>query len=345
MAATLTVRSAGGGYASEIRSSDVGVAISHRTGERPSMTVLSNDPMPLARTSTIYRPAGGIEGYREVHDKTSSVTVSCFPWKMVREVRMQPMPACYLLADHASVYIGETNDVNRRFGEHARDPNKSFAREAYVVTGVGSEGRRRFNSTAAVYFQYHLTDLAEEAKLVEVIKGTNPQFPDVDPHERASLNFILQQSQSLLFDAGCRAFKSNFASQRRSVSATLDTASPAGTMEIDVVGVPPLGGQLELSYTGLWARGYASERGFVVLAGSEVRADINPTAWDWIDDDRSKLRAAGALMTIPGLVDRERLCVAVQFDSASSAAKVVTGSRDAFKWVTPRLPQPVLSVA
>ena len=116
-------------------------------------------------------------------------------------------------------------------------------------------------------------------------------------------------------------------------------------MEIDVIGVAPISGQLELSYTGLWARGYESQRGFVVLAGSEVRAVINNSAWDWVDEDRSKLREAGALMTIPGLVDRERLCVAVEFDSASSAAKVVTGSRDAFRWVAPRLSKPMLSVA
>jgi hypothetical protein len=300
--------------------------------------------MPLARTCKIYRPAGGIEGYREVHDKTSSITVSCFPWWMAREVRLQPVPACYILADHASVYIGETSDIHSRLAAHIRDSDKNFAREAYVVTGVGSEAKRRFNSTAAVYFQYHLTDLALQANLVDVIKGTSPQRPDPDEHEEASLKLLLQQSQSLLFDVGCRAFKSNFASQRRSVSATVDTAGPAGTMDIDVVGVPAISGQLELSYTGLWARGYTSQRGFVVLPGSEVRADINPTAWDWIDEDRSKLRAAGALMAIPGLVDRERLCVAVQFDSASSAAKVVTGSRDAFRWVTPRLPQPMLNV-
>jgi len=49
-------------------------------------------------------------------------------------------------------------------------------------------------------------------------------------------------------------------------------------MEIDVIGVAPISGQLELSYTGLWARGYESQRGFVVLAGSEVRTDIDATA-------------------------------------------------------------------
>lgn len=306
------------------------------------MTVHPNDPMPPARTTTIYRPAGVVEGYREIHDKTLPIIVSCFPWKMAREVRMQPVPACYMLGDHASVYIGETSDINSRLAAHIRDSDKNFAREAYVVTGVGSEAKRRFNSTAAVYFQYHLTHLALQANLVDVIKGTNPQRPDADEHEEASLKVLLQQSQSLLFDAGCRAFRSNFGSQRRSGSAT--DPGPAGTMEIDVIGVAPISGQLELSYTGLWARGYESQRGFVVLAGSEVRANINPTARSWIEEDRSKLRAAGALLAIPGLEDRERLCVAVQFDSASSAAKVVTGSRDAFPWVTPRLSQPMLNV-
>jgi hypothetical protein len=92
-------------------------------------------------------------------------------------------------------------------------------------------------------------------------------------------------------------------------------------------------------------RAYDYERGFVVLAGLEVRADINASAGDWLDGDRNQLRAAGAPLAIPGPTDWERLCVAVRFDSASSAAKVVRGSRDGFRWVTPRLPQPTPTAA
>jgi hypothetical protein len=55
------------------------------------MTVPSaNAPVSPARTITIYRPAGGIEGYREIHDEISNVTVACFPWVTVREA---PTPA------------------------------------------------------------------------------------------------------------------------------------------------------------------------------------------------------------------------------------------------------------
>jgi hypothetical protein len=305
----------------------------------------ANDPMPLARTTIVYRPVGGIEGYREVRDKTTSITVLCFPYAAGREVPKPARPGCYIFASDVAAYIGETNDFDRRFGQHARDPSKSFAREVYVVTGAGNEGGLRFNSTAARYFQYHLNNLGEQSALVEIIKGVNPSLPEVDEDERATLDIFLQQSLAMLFDAGCRVFRSNFASQLRTAAADVDTAGPAGTMEIGVVATPPIGGELALAYGDLWARGYHNARGFVVLAGSEVRADVNPSAWDWIDEERNRLTTAGALLPIPGLTDRKRPCVAVQFDSPSSAAKVVTGSRDACKWVTPRPAQPMLTVA
>ena len=308
------------------------------------MTLLSvNDPMQLARTTIVYRPSGGIEGYREVLDKTSALAVLCFPYAAVREVLRPSKPGCYIFADDEKAYIGQTTEVDRRLLEHARDPAKGFAREAYVIVGAGAEGRLRFNSTAAQFLEYHLTNLAEEAGLVQIVKGTNPTLPDVDEYERATLNIFVQHGLAFLFDAGCRVFTSNLSNRR--AAGDIDTVGPAGPMEIGVIAAPPVGSELELSYGGLWARGYSNGRGFVVMAGAEVRADVNPSAWDWVKTDREKLRAAGALLSIPGVEDRERLCVAVQFDSPSSAAKVVTGSRDGGRWLAPRHPQLLLTAA
>jgi hypothetical protein len=53
----------------------------------------ANDPVSPARTITIYRPTGGIEGYREIHDEVSNVTVATFAWVTVREAPTQAMPA------------------------------------------------------------------------------------------------------------------------------------------------------------------------------------------------------------------------------------------------------------
>lgn len=309
------------------------------------MTVpFANDPMPLSRTTIVYRPIGGIEGYREVRDRTTSIIVLCFPYVAGRELPKPAKPACYIFANAEAAYIGETNDFDRRFGQHVRDPSKAFAREVYVVTGAGNESRLWFNSTAVKYFQYQLNNLAEQAALVELIKGVNPTLPEIDECERATLDILVQHSLALLFDAGCRIFRSNCAKQLRTSTADVDTAGPVGPMEIDVVAIPPVGGELALAYGDLWARGYHNELGFVVMAGSEVRANVNPSAWDWIDEERNRLTTAGALLDMPGLPDRKRLCVAVQFDSPSSAAKVVTGSRDACRWITPRFPRPMLSV-
>jgi hypothetical protein len=311
----------------------------------------TNGSAPAAVTTIVYRPIGGIEGFREIHDKTASIKVLYLPWATAKEVPMAATPASYILAgrdlagrDH--VYIGETIDPNRRLGEHARDVSKNFVREACVITGVDAHGNLRFNSTAAKFLQYQLTNRAEQAGLVEVVKGVNPQLPEIDEFDRATFEIFAEDSQRLLFDAGCRVFRSNFESQRRAVAdIEMVGSDQAGSMEIGVVGAPLHGSELELSYGDLWARGHFTERGFVVMAGSEIRASVNPSTWEWVEKDRDELRAAGVLSAIANLQDRERLCVAVQFDSPSSAGKVVTGSRDGGKWIPLRRPQQVVIAA
>ena len=306
----------------------------------------SNSTQP-ACTQNVHRPMGGIEGLREVHDDVGRLTVTAFPFSMVKDLSMAraAVPACYILADHATAYIGETGNVGRRLSDHARDPAKSFAREAYVISGY--EGAW-FDTTAAIYLQYRLTQIAERAGLVEVIKGVNPQVLEPPRHRRASLDTFVEHGERLLFDAGCRVFRSNFASQRRpSNDADAVAADDAGPIQIGVIATPALGTELELAYSDLWARGFhTDDGGFIVLAGSEVRTTVNASAPPIVESRRDELLAANALVVIPGLQDRQRLCVAVRFPSAAIAAKVITGAHvDSSKWVQPRYPQPILIAA
>ena len=306
----------------------------------------SNSTQP-ACTQNVHRPMGGIEGLREVHDDVGRLTVTAFPFSMVKDMSMAraAVPACYILADHATAYIGETGNVGRRLSDHARDPAKSFAREAYVISGY--EGAW-FDTTAAIYLQYRLTQIAERAGLVEVIKGVNPQVLEPPRHRRASLDTFVKDGERLLFDAGCRVFRSNFASQRRqSNDAEAVAADDAGPIQIGVIATPALGTELELAYSDLWARGFhTDDGGFIVLAGSEVRTTVNASAPPIVESRRDELLAANALVVIPGLQDRQRLCVAVRFPSAAIAAKVITGAHvDSSKWVQPRYPQPILIAA
>ncbi|MBR0882881.1 putative GIY-YIG superfamily endonuclease [Bradyrhizobium japonicum] len=306
----------------------------------------NNHSAQPACTSNVHRPMGGIAGLREVHDDVGRLTVSVFPFAMVKDISLTlaAVPACYILADHATAYIGETGNAGRRLGEHSGDPSKAFAREVYVISGYQ---RAWFDKTAAIYLQFRLTQIAEQADLVDILKGTNPQVLELPNHKRASLDHFVEHGERLLFDAGCRVLRSNFASQRRKAEA-VDTdmaigPEDTGPMQIDVTGLPPLGSELELAYGDLWARGYPVRDGFVVTAGSEVRSLVNPSVNPILRTRRAELAAADALAIIPGIDDRARLRVAVCFPSAAIAAKVVTGAHvSSGKWVNRRYPEPIL---
>jgi hypothetical protein len=303
-------------------------------------------------TSIIHHPAGGIAGVREVFDDASRLAVCSFPMLHARDLvaANASVAASYILASHDVVYFGETNNLYRRFLEHLLDPTKAFAREAFVISGLGDIS---FDKTTAVYLQWALDRAAEKAGLVTVLKGVNPRLLDLPSWRRATLDRIVEDALRLLFDAGCRAFHSNCGSMRPVLPNTVlgEPASPDlacdinetdnGQMEIGVVATPLGVPEHELAYGDLWARGYQSNGGFVVTAGSEIRTLINASVNPILHTRRNDLTAAGVLAEIPGLSDRRRLTVSVWFPSSAIAAKVVTGAHVASnKWTALRNPQP-----
>src|ERR1700752_3611306 len=236
--------------------------------------LLDSGSAPPASPTTIYRPAGGIEGFREVYDRAMDYVVWAFAWTTMKEVPIAAVPACYLLVDNSSVYIGETVDIKRRLSEHARDISKNFVRKAYVIASAHRSALWSETITAE-YLQYRLTDLAEQAAFVDVVKGANPRFAELGKHQRATLENLVRHSERLLFDAGCRAFRSNSPTQRRAPADAESLGSdPVGPMLIGVNATPVPGTQLELAYGDLWVRGFPHEGRFVVMAGSEVRFSV-----------------------------------------------------------------------
>jgi hypothetical protein len=209
----------------------------------------TNGSVQAACTHTIYRPIGDVAGLREVHDNVSRIIVSAFPFAMVNDTALAHLvvPGAYILADHEAAYFGESTDVRRRLSQHACDPSKAFAREVYVVS---SFEKFWFDKTAAIYLQQRYTEMAEQAGLVEVIKGANPQVLELSDCERAPLDQYVEFGERLLFDAGCRVFRSNFASQRGKAveAATASGPDEAGPIRIGVIATPQIGSELELDY-------------------------------------------------------------------------------------------------
>ncbi|MBP0113302.1 MULTISPECIES: hypothetical protein [Bradyrhizobium] len=292
----------------------------------------------LARSTThIYRPYGGIADVREVTDRAAHVRVLDFPSTLISDIIASELacPAFYAMVGSGRIYLGETNNLGRRLGEHAADPQKAFVQRVFVVRGA--EGFR-FTKDTAVYLQYTLTQAAKAGRALQVMAGCPPRLPELDPLDVPLLERILEDSKRLLFDAGLAAFEpSPFSGAHEQIaeipaSETVE-ADETGPMEIGV-DLPRGGSEFELRYDDtLWAHGYPAGDRFVVAAGSDIRITTNPSASAVNRARRAALFDAGVLSPIPGASDRMRLTVDVALPSMAIAAAVACGAHvDSSKW-------------
>jgi predicted GIY-YIG superfamily endonuclease len=287
-----------------------------------------------ASTSIIYRTSGGITGLREVFDEASNLSVLAFPMMQLDQVaRVRPLafPACYMLTNGSTAYVGEAGNVGRRIAQHMGDSSKNFATEVFVIRGANEFC---LDKTVAISLQHHFTNAVERASLVSLLKGRNPQTIELPEWRRTSVDQFVESARRLLFDAGCRALDSSNPPVLLSVLPEISNAPVLAPDDPDengllTIGVPmsPDGcDEYQLLYANIWARGYSHDADFIVCAGSEIRIGINQSVNPILFTRRRELAEAGALEAIRGVEDRQRLTISVAFPSAAIAAKVVTGA-------------------
>jgi hypothetical protein len=300
---------------------------------------MTNPSTPTS--TTIHRPLGGLTGYRIVYDRASRVAIHAFPMADLATVAATGLltgVCAYALVGGGKAYIGESGRPGRRLAEHAADQAKSFARDAFLVMGDGSQ----FDKSLALDFQYRLTRRAVEAGAVMVAKGADPVSPSLAAADRATHDRIYNDALRLLHDAGCTAFRERGPADAEAAAPTpaappapdeCEDARDGGPLTIDVSTVPLGSAEFELRYLGLWARGYQAGDRFVVAAGSEVRAQPNDSIDRLTKRRHDQLCGAGVLAPIPAVADRRRLVVAVAFPTPSVAAKVLCGAHTPSKWI------------
>ncbi|WP_028133525.1 hypothetical protein [Bradyrhizobium japonicum] len=301
-----------------------------------------------ATTTIVYRPFGGMDGYRVLSDRASRAVVHAFPLKDLPAVASAGLLAggcAYVLLGGGRAYVGESGKPLRRLAEHAADPTKGFAREAFVVSGCDGAA---FDKSLGLDFQFRLTKEVIDVGSVTVVKGSNPIGPDLPAADRSTHDRIYADALRLLHDAGCGIFSPTGtaagpdaptptappdAPHRPSLpEAPSADAADGGPMAIGVSALPIDGESFELRYCNLWARGYRSGARFVVGAGSEIRTSTNGSVDAITRKRREELFRAGVVATIPGLSDRRRLMVDVAFATESIAAKVTCGAHTAPSW-------------
>ncbi len=289
-------------------------------------------------THTVHRPYGGIEGLREISDPAGRLVVTVIPFGLADRytVLRESLAACYVIVAEGEVDIGHIPRIDNAGIRQAVAAAQGAPGEVYLIHAQRENWLFR---AALPYLEDRLTELAEEAGLVEVTHCASARTWDSEDH--AIFDRYVDESLRLLFDAGCRVFHATPASRPAAAAEADRGVAPAEeeTAAIDVDAVPTAGGELALADAGLWARGYYGADGFVVLAGSEVRTVADPSA------DLKKLREqlAEIMVPIPGVDDRLRLEAAVGFSSAAIAAKVLTGAKMGdTDWVRPRYAEQIM---
>ncbi|QAU44068.1 hypothetical protein [Bradyrhizobium guangzhouense] len=302
------------------------------------MTSETNASTDYASTAIVHRPFGGIGSYRRVSDPAGRTVVHAFPMSELSRVAAAGLlctPGAYIMTDGKVAYVGESRRPSRRLAEHAADPAKNFARDAYVVGGCDGAA---FDKLLTVDLQFRLTQLAGQVGAVSVWKGANPPAPDTTDAEKATHNRIAADALRLLHDAGCRLFHAPSLDaapppgERPLSDAAADPTDPEPT-DAGTAAVPAGCEEYELQYGGLWARGRWEGGQFVVSAGSEVRSMTNESVDEQTRLRRNDLFAAGVLSKIAGVGDRRRLTDPYPFATASIAAKVLAGAHSAGRWV------------
>jgi len=278
--------------------------------------------------STILRHFPDGTAPREVIDRGQTLRVLAFPFNWTAEICAAHdlrSAGTYILAGDGEAYIGETGELASRLLTHAQDLDKAFATEVFVVSAFN----KLFDKDTAQHFELRFVRDAKAAGLVRLRNQSTPPQPRRTAERLVTLNRMVNDAQRLLFDAGCRIFHSANDSAiraRRKVELPLGDFDDLEMTRVELARVPAGAQEFELQYTNVWARGYQYEDRFVVLAGSEMRAELNASTNKICVPRREKLIASGAVVKVETQEDLYRFTVSVGFRSAAVAAKIVCGA-------------------
>lgn len=222
-------------------------------------------------------------------------------------------PGIYLLiegglgTDRGRVYVGEAENVLDRIATHLIQ--KEFWTEAVAFTSKDANLTRGH----VRYLETRLIELASAAARYDIENantgyGKNLPRPDTDAMEE-----YLSNLRIVLGALGHRILEPLIQSPKPG-----PVVSIAGASKGAVLGTP-----LRFEFIGLTARGYATDEGFTVLAGSETARDTQPSAPKHVIALREAALSDGSLAPHE---DHLVTTLDVPFTSSSTAASFVAGS-------------------
>jgi hypothetical protein len=215
------------------------------------------------------------------------------------------------------IYIGEADVARERMNTHVREADDDWN---WFVLFTSRDGK--MNKVHAEYIESRLVALAHQAGRAELENKNDPQEPTLDPVDMAIARRFLADVLMYCPLLGIGAF-----STPRGLTPTAPSPKPFVSEAATASPIMSVGSPSPVRYhikTMIEAKGYNSERGFVVLAGSPLRPDVSPSAEQryGLTKLRDELEARGIISRGDGV---RRLAREYVFDSPSQAAVFVLG--------------------
>jgi hypothetical protein len=272
--------------------------------------------MSHGRSIRIYLADGSAAGIRhaEVVNWTGQAVVC--PRTRVAELKgweETQRPGVYLLVGddpegtRPLLYVGEAEHVLDRLKQHAADDSKEFWDQVVLFTSKDAH----LTKAHVKYLESRIVELAREIERTKLVNGNTPPRPSLPRADRDAMEEFLGPARLLLAALGFTALQPL---ARRLADSAVGPSGPFAHIELRLV-VPKR--QTD-------ARGYQTDEGFVVLAGSKGDATVRESLHKGWRTRREELLADGSIRTTATGIEFAR---DVLFTSSSAASSVTLGGR------------------
>jgi len=211
------------------------------------------------------------------------------------------------------IYIGEAENIRSRLKQHLNDPKKDFKEIIFFISKD-----ELLTKTQIKYIESRLIQLAIDAKTAEIENGNLPKLPTLHEADVSDMEYFLDQIKLILPVMGFRFLIS--ASIKDSEKEKLNTKNK----DVEV---------FEIKTKTFDAKMYESDKGYIVLKGSEAKKKLSASTTDTYRKLRRKLLETHLLIEKG---DKLLFSEDTIFSSPSSASNMVLGrnSNGFTEWVT-----------
>lgn len=200
------------------------------------------------------------------------------------------------------IYIGEAENIRTRLKQHLSDPNKDFKELIFFISKD-----ELLTKTQIKYLESRLIQIAIAAKSAQIENGNSPSLPTLHEADISDMEYFLEQIKLMLPVMGFRFLISSTVSH-----SELNLKSELTLNET----------VYKIKTKSFNATMIETDKGYIVLKGSESKKELSPSTTETYRNLRRKLLETNILIESG---DKLIFAEDTVFNSPSSASNMVLG--------------------